>query len=263
MDFSRTGRRRRALLASLALAGLSLATSAWADDTPGFDRPGLGFSTNPLLAGQLGYEQGLPDASRHREDGATSTLASLDSLLRFGLGAGFELQLGSSPWNRLSQRDAGGSQVVHGHGDTSLALKWAPAIASDTWDWGALGSVEFTDGAPGLRSDRRVYTLGTVLDQKLDERTDVSYFLQWQRSGGQTSYLFAPDYNYQINDRFGAYLEAALLRDADHHGGTQAGGGLTWQPTPRLQFDSWFRHRLGGHAPVWEAGLGVAMIFGR
>ena len=261
MDFSRTGQPRRALAAAL-LASL-LAGSAYADDVPGFDRPGLGFSTNPVLAGQIGFEQGLPDWSRRREDGVTSSLATLDSLLRVGLGAGFELQLGSSPWNRLQQRDDTGSQVVHGHGDTSLGLKWAPVIASNVWDWGVLGSVEFTDGARGLRSDRRVYTLGTVLDQKFDERTDVSYFLQWQRSGGQTNYLFAPDYNYQINDRFGAYLEGAFLRDANHRDGTQAGGGLTWQPASNLQFDSWFRRRLGGHAPSWEAGVGIAMLFGR
>lgn len=261
MDFSRTGRSRRALLAGALLT--ALAPMAHADDAPGFDRPGLGFSTNPLLAGQLAYEQGLPDASRRREDGSTSTLTTLDSLLRLGLGGGFEAQLGSSPWNRLSQRDASGSQVVHGHGDTSLALKWAPPIASEVWDWGALGSVEFTDGARGLRSDRRVYTLGTVLDQRLSTRADVSYFLQWQRSGGQSNWLFAPDYNYQLNDRFSVYLEGALLRDAEHRDGSQAGGGLAWQPTARLQFDTWFRHRLGGHAPVWEAGMGVAVFFGR
>ena len=257
MDFSRTGRSRRALLTAALLA--ALAPAARADDAPGFDRPGLGFSTNPLLAGQLAYEQGLPDVSRRREDGGSSTLATLDSLLRLGLGGGFEAQLGGSPWNRLSQHDT----VVHGHGDTSLALKWAPPIASEVWGWGALGSVEFTDGARDLRSDRRVYTLGTVLDQRLNTRADISYFLQWQRSGGQTSWLFAPDYNYQLNDRFGVYLEGALLRDAEHHDGTQAGGGLAWQPSARWQFDTWFRHRLGGHAPVWEAGMGVAVFFGR
>jgi hypothetical protein len=41
-----------------------------------------------------------------------------------------------------------------------------------------------------------------------------------------------------------------------------AGAGLAWQVTPRVQLDGSFRHRLGGHADPWEAGLGVSVYFG-
>lgn len=260
MDFSRSGRWPRAFAAVLLLTATA---PTWADDTPGFDRPGLGFATNALHAGQFAYEQGLPDWSRHRDSGVTTDLATYDTLLRFGLGSELELQLGGSPYNRLRQSADGSSQISHGHGDTILGLKWAPSPSSDIWNWGVLGSVEFTDGARDFRSDRRVYTVGVVADQKIGEQTDISYYAQWQRSGGRDNYLLAPDYNYQLNDHWGLYLETALLRDADHHNGTQAGGGLVWQPLTNLQFDTWFRHRLGGQAAVWEAGLGVAVFFGR
>ncbi|WP_266168965.1 transporter [Dyella subtropica] len=269
MDFSRSGRWYRALLpALLLLAGATQAQAqaeaeAEAEEAPGFDRPGLGFSTNPLHAGQFGFEQGLPDWSRHRDAGTTSDLATYDSLLRLGLGSGFELQLGGSPYNRLRQTGDGPSQTSHGRGDTSLSLKWAPPSSSEAWNWGVLGTMEFTDGARNFRSDRRVYTVGAVLDQKLNERTDISYFAQWQRSGGRDNYLLAPDYNYELTDQVGVYLEAAFLRDADYRNGTQAGGGLSWQPLHNLQFDTWFRHRLSGQAATWEAGVGVAMLFGR
>ena len=178
-----------------------------------------------------------------------------------GLGGPLELQLGSS-WNRLHQSGAGTDLRNDGRGDSTLGVKFA-LPASGAFSWGLLGSVEFTDGARDFRSDRRVYTVGVVADQKIGEQTDISYFAQWQRSGGRNNYLLAPDYNYQLNDHWGFYLETALLRDADHRNGTQAGGGLVWQPLSNLQFDTWFRHRLGGQAAVWEAGLGVAMFFGR
>ncbi|WP_199099518.1 transporter [Dyella sp. ASV21] len=260
MDFSRSGRWHRVFSATLLLCG---AATAWAEDIPGFDRPGFGFATNALYAGQFAYEQGLPDWSRTRDHGSTSDQSTYDTLFRFGLGSGLELQVGGSPYNRLRQTSDGATQTSYGHGDTTLGLKWAPTPPNETWAWGVLGSVELTDGARDFRSDHPVYTLGVVVDQTLSPRADISYFAQWQRSGGRDNYLIAPDYNYQFNDHWGCYGEVALLRDADHRYGTQAGGGLTWQPRSNLQFDTWFRRRLGGQAAVWEAGVGVAMYFGR
>ena len=260
MDFSRSGSWHRAFAAAPLLL---VAWTACADDTPGFDRPGLGFATNALRAGQFAYEQGLPDWSRHHDGIGHTDLATYDSLLRLGLGHGVELQLSGSPYNRQRQTGDGPAQTSHGRGDTIVGVKWAPESGSAAWNWGVLGNVEFTDGARDFRSDRRVYTLGTVIDQKVSEPADISYYLQWQRSGGHDNFLLAPAFNYQIDDHWGFYLETALLRDADHHAGTQAGSGLTWAPWPSLQFDTWFRHRLGGRAAQWEAGFGVAMLFGQ
>ena len=126
MDFSRFGRWHRALLAASLACGT---VAALADDAPGFDRPGWGFATNPLHAGQFAYEQGLPDWSRQRDAGVTSDLSTYDSLLRLGLGGGTELQLGGTPYNRLHQS---GQPSVHGRGDTTLGLKWVP-VSGELW----------------------------------------------------------------------------------------------------------------------------------
>lgn len=256
MDFSRFGRWHRALLAAVLASG---AAAALADDAPGFDRPGWGFATNPLHAGQFAYEQGLPDWSRQRDGATTSDLATYDSLLRLGLGGGTELQLGGTPYNRLRQT---GQASVHGRGDTTLGLKWVP-VTGEVWSWGLLGTAEFTDGARAFRNDRPTYTLGFDATQQTGGKVAFGYYAQWQRSGGQDSVQLAPSIGYQFTPQFGAYLEAMAQHDDTAGFGSEAGTGLAWQPLSNLQFDSWVRHRLGGHAPTWEAGVGVAMYFGR
>lgn len=252
MDFSRIGRWLCALFACSA-------SVAWADDAPGFDRPGWGFATNPLHAGQFAYEQGLPDWSRQRSAGASIDQSTYDSLLRLGLGSGIELQLGGTPYNRLRQS---GQPSLHGRGDTTLGLKWIP-VTGDVWSWGLLGTAEFTDGARAFRNDHPSYTLGVDVTQQLGGPVAFGYYAQWQRSGGKDSVQLAPSIGYQFNPQFGTYLEASVQHDVEQGFGSEAGTGLVWQPLANLQFDGWMRHRLGGHAPTWEAGVGVAMYFGR
>jgi len=256
MDFSRFGRWHRALLAASLACGT---VAALADDAPGFDRPGWGFATNPLHAGQFAYEQGLPDWSRQRDAGVTSELSTYDSLLRLGLGGGAELQLGGTPYNRLHQS---GQSSVHGRGDTTLGLKWVP-VSGDIWSWGLLGTAEFTDGARAFRNDHPAYTLGLDVSQQTGGKFNFGYYAQWQRSGGKDSVQFAPSVGYQFTPQFGTYVEASAQHDGNQGFGSEAGTGLAWQPLSNLQFDGWLRHRLGGHAPIWEAGVGVAMYFGR
>ena len=255
MDFSRFGRWHRALLAASLACGT---VAALADDAPGFDRPGWGFATNPLHAGQFAYEQGLPDWSRQRDAGVTSDLSTYDSLLRLGLGGGAELQLGGTPYNRLHQS---GQSSVHGRGDTTLGLKWVP-VSGELWSWGLLGTAEFTDGARAFRNDHPAYTLGLDVTQQTGGKFNFGYYAQWQRSGGKDSVQFAPSVGYQFTPQFGTYVEASAQHDGNQGFGSEAGTGLAWQPLANLQFDGWLRHRLGGHAPIWEAGVGVAMYFG-
>lgn len=262
MDFSRIGRWHRASLPRRTVAivlGAAIAMAADADDAPGFDRPGIGFATNPLHAGQFAYEQGLPDWSRQRGAGVTSDLYAYDSLLRLGLGGGTELQLGGTPYNRLRQT---GQPAVNGRGDTTLGLKWVP-VNGDIWSWGLLGTAEFTDGAAAFRNDHPAYTLGLDVTQQTGSRVSFGYYAQWQHSGSRDSQQLAPSVGYQFDPQVSGYAEASFEHDAGQGFGSAAGAGLAWQPLANLQFDGWFRHRLGGHAPIWEAGIGVAMFFGR
>lgn len=245
------------------LACLLASGGAWADDSPGYDRPGFGFATRPVGAGQFAFEQGLPDWSRSRDAGQSTTLTTFDSLLRAGLGSGFELQLGTSPANRLAIHGDNVNEIHHGRGDSIIGLKWAPSTGSDAWSWGALLNYEFTDGAHAIRNDHPTTTLGLDVDQKLTDNVDLGYFAQLEHSGHHSGYVLAPSWNLQLSDQVGTFIEAAWERDPQQGQGSQAGAGLFWQPWDRLQLDTWLRRRLGGHVPVWEAGLGVSVLFGR
>lgn len=251
MHFSRCRALRCA--AVIAVFAFFLAGPARADDNPGYDRPGLGFTPVVLQAGDVTWEQGLPDWSRSANG---ASLYSADALLRVGLGGPFELQLGSS-YNRLDQhglRD-------YGRGESSLGLKFAlPASGATTW--GLLASETFTDGAPAFRDDHRSYLLGADISWQRSARDALGAYLENVRSGGRDSRLLALNDGYALTATLNGYVETAWQYQAGAGVGTMAGAGLAWQVTPRVQLDGSFRHRLSGQADTWEAGLGVSVYFG-
>ncbi|MBD8881006.1 MULTISPECIES: transporter [Rhodanobacter] len=253
MDFSRY--RSWLGVPSLLLAGFVSTASAL--DNPGYDRPGLGFTPVVLGAGDITLEQGLPDWSLARASSGDSAQYTADSLLRLGIGQSLELQFGSS-YNRLSQGDA----VDYGRGDSTLALKFAPP-ARGNFSWGLLGSIEFTDGASDFRNPRRQYLLGTEFNWQLDERNGLALYLENVRSGGHDSRQLAVSDGYAFTPRFSGYVEFGVMDVSGVGQGSRAGAGLAWMLTPRVQLDASMRHRLDGAAPEWEAGLGIAVYFGR
>ncbi|MFC5740961.1 transporter [Dyella tabacisoli] len=265
MDFNGYGRRHRRFRAlcaiSLALAACCHPADSLADDAPSYDRPGFGFAPNVLKRGGFAYEQGLPSWSLSHDAGVRSSQYMTDSLLRLGLGSGLELQLGGAPYVRQRQSGDGGDQVSEGRGDSTLGFKLALPSHSQDWSWGALGTVEFTDGARGIRNPQRQYTLGLDIEQQWDERHAVNYVAQWQRSGNSNSYQLAGNYGYALTRRWGVYGEA-VVQHAQGGNSSRLGAGLTWLPNERLQWDTWCRHRISGRTPDWEAGVGVAMYFG-
>ncbi|HEU0198464.1 MAG TPA: hypothetical protein VFQ88_14800 [Nevskiaceae bacterium] len=246
------GHTRNLLFASGFLCAAALGGIAHADTNPGFDRPGLGFAPAVLQAGDVIWEQGLPDWSE--SDG--TSLYTADTLLRLGIGGPFEAQLGTS-YNHVH----GAGVDAWGRGDTSLGLKFAPA-ARGALSWGVLGTVEFTDGAQAFRGGRPQYALGGVINWQLDELDSVGTFVENVQSAGEGSQLVAMNAGRALTDTVGAYVEAAWLHDAGAGDGTMGGGGLTWMVTPRVQLDASFRHRLSGEADTWEAGFGVSAYFG-
>lgn len=264
-----TTRRDQACLCLVACISLLLSTQARSGDTdgnsetvPSYDRPGFGFGTSALPAGGFAIEQGLPDWSLSKQDGVRSSQFMGDSLLRIGLGSDVELQLGSTPFDRLSQRAGGVSQLSTGRGDTVLSLKVAPPSFDPQWTWAMLGTVEFPDGANGLRLPQRQYTLGVTTQQQLDDRHTLGYFAQWQRMGVHGTYQLAGNYGYSISKTWGVYSELVALHQSARTGGL-IGAGFTYLPNVRLQWDISFDRGFVGTAPAWMAGFGVAFYFGR
>jgi hypothetical protein len=270
MDFSRyrgTNRRlcahasRSVRIAAVAALMLGFAVPAQADN-PGYDRPGYGFTPVVLAAGNITVEQGLPDWSRDREDGITSSQYSADSLLRIGLGGPLELQLGSSPWNSLRQSGLGSDTTRHGHGDSQLGLKLALPSSDKAFGWGLLGSVEFTDGARDFRNDRHQYLLGAQFNLQADQHNSLGAYLEDVRSANSDSTTIALSDNYALTKTLALYAETALLHSPDQGSGSIAGAGLTWMINPRVQIDAGLDHRLSGTASEWQTTLGLSVYLG-
>lgn len=244
--------RRRGAMA-IALLALAITGVAQAGDGPGYDRPGLGFAPAVLAAGDVIWEQGLPDWSR--ADGVS--LYAADTLLRIGVGGPFELQFGTA-YNHMSTAN----EFIRGRGDSSIGLKFALPAAGD-FSWGLLGSVTFTDGARAFRGDARQYLLGAAVNWQVNPRDSLGAYAETARSGGRDDRLVALNAGRSFDHAFAAYVELAWQHVAVLGNGSMAGAGLTWQATPHVQLDAGLRHRLAGAADTWQAGFGVSVYFGR
>lgn len=229
---------------------------------PGYDRPGYGFAPGALDAGDVTFEQGLPDYIHQRSDGITSTRFGADSLLRVGIGGSLELQLAGS-WNEAKSGRQGANERHHGRGDSSVGLKLALPSADPDFSWGVLGSIEFTDGTREFRNDRNQYLLGLQMNLQAGSRHSLGLYLEDVRSRGSDTTTMALGDSYSLTHTVALYAETALLHAPGQGSGDMAGAGLTWQATPRLQLDAGFDRRLGGTAPDWQGNLGVSFYFGR
>lgn len=245
-----------ALLAAAALAGPPSIRAQTRN--PGYDRPGMGFAPSVLEAGALTVEQGLPDFSLDRDGPASTRLYSADTLLRLGAGGPFELQFGSTPWNRLVTS----GMDTRGRGSSSLGLKFALPAGNSAWSWGLLGNVTFTDGDPAFRNDRRAYALAAELNWQASTRHTLGLYLSDSRTGANDSSTLAISDTITVTPTLGIYLQWATEHPAGSEAGQLAGTGLAWMATPRLQLDAGFNRHLAGSASRWQANLGVSYYFG-
>lgn len=232
-------------------------------ENPGYDRPGLGFQPAVLNAGDLTIEQGLPTWTRDHADGATQSQYTADTLLRLGIGGPFEAQLGTSLFNAAHDSSASGHGWSHGRGDTVLGLKFAPCKPDAALTWGLLGNVELTDGAPSLRSDHKTYLLGVDLNWQASETDSVGGYLEHTRSDHDRRTTAALNENHLIGKTLVGYVELAQTHETGVGNGTEAGAGVAWMATPRVQLDGGLRRRIAGHAQSWMVSLGVSVFLGR
>lgn len=251
---------RPALAAALLFApALALA------DPPDFDRPGAGFATSVLPAGTIALEQGFPSYERQREDGYLDRTYTADSLIRIGTGGPVELQVAGSAWNRLEERGQGSRRHAVGHGDTSVAMKYAPAgsDADGAFTWAALGQVTFANGDEDFGNGARQYSLGTTMQWKPDDKQQNTLYANVDRLKGRNTWTLAPTFGRKIGENWMAYLEADAIHDADDGNELQAGGGVAYTIGDHAQLDAYALHRIGRHGPSVIAGLGVSVFLGK
>ena len=243
-----------AAFALLAAAGNALA------DTPAFDRPGIAFSTSTIPRGSFAIELGLPDFQHASEAGSSSTLYSLDTNIRAGLGENIELQLATPIFNYLKTKNAGVSDSATGLGDSSLSLKAALPSASQNFSWAGLAGVTFASGEDPFTAGKPQYRLATAMSLKLNDTYSTGFYINLNHFDGKTAYTLSPNFNFALSDSLGAYVEAGYSHVAQSPNTAVAGGGLAWMVTPTVQLDFSIDFGLTRHSPDFLGGFGVSFF---
>ncbi len=244
----------------LALALLATLTArAQAEDAVEFDRPGIGFSTSTVGKGIVAWEQGLPDGSRDRSDGVTTTTWTADTLLRVGMADTLELQVGADSWAGQRVRGGGINCRDSGGGDGSIALKWAPALASGNMSVAFKAGASLPWGRAPMGDAGHDYDVGATVAWELAHDTSLALYAdrQWGDSG--SGWLFSPSYGFSLGTDVAGYVEAGYGTGAQHM--RAVGTGITWMATPRLQLDASLLRGLDADTSDWQGGIGVAFQF--
>lgn len=241
-----SGKATGLLLALALLAPMA----ARADDDIAFDRPGIAFGTEVLAPGQFAWEQGLPDYTREDSGGASTEQYTLDSRLRLGLGAQWELQVAvdSYVWQHGDPRARGG-------GDSQLALKWALPSSNDDFTWALLGTYSAGTGRAAF-SEGAARDLGLSMAWSLPQGRGVGLYLDVGRGVDGTVWTVSPNYTLHDDGRWMTYVEAGVTGGAEHE--RQLGGGVAWHVRPKMQIDASVLRGLDARSTDWQAGLGLS-----
>jgi hypothetical protein len=239
---------------------LSMLPAAALADAPAFDRPGFAFATSTLPPGSLDWEQGLPDLQRDSADGARSTIYTADTMLRFGVTPTLELEISSSPWNRLDVRAGGTTTQTQGAGDSGFAVKWAPALASNELSLAFLGAVTLDTGASAFTNGRPSYSLGATVGRDLGAGRTMALYTNVNHSEGTNTWTLSPSFGFPLTEQIGGYVEAGrIARGAASS--TLAGGGLTLLLHDHVQFDLYARGGVTSSSPDLQAGFGICVLW--
>lgn len=250
----------------VALVLLLIASPALAqddDETPAFDRPGIGFSPSTLPRGSLALEWGLPSLERDRDaDGTRSTQYSSDLNLRIGLAEHVELQAFSTPFNHLQVKPRNSSaSSSNGGGDSGVAVKIALPSASDKHAWALLASTTFATGARDFSEGGTQYALGASYEYTLNDRWSAALYGNAIRGAGADEFTWSPSVSVALTDTVSSYLEAGFTHTEGEASTAIAGAGVTWMVARTVQLDASFDVGLDNRSPDLQAGLGVSFFF--
>lgn len=250
----------------VALVLLLIASPALAqddDETPSFDRPGIGFSPSTLPRGSVALEWGLPSLERDRDDdGIRSTQYSSDLNLRIGLAEHVELQAFSTPFNHLQLKPRDGSaSSSNGGGDSGLAIKIALPTGSDKHAWALLASTTFATGARDFSDGGTQYALGASYEYSFDDRWSGALYANATRGAGADAFTWSPSVSVALTDTVSSYLEAGFTHTQGEASSAVAGAGVTWMVARTVQLDASFDVGLDNNSPDLQAGLGVSFFF--
>lgn len=236
-----------------------------ADDqpAPGFDRPGIGFSTSIMPANSVAVELGLPDFSYSKQKVAGQTVRNsvyqTDVLLRTGLGGNAELQLGwqGPMWSR--SKTAGQTQRDSGYGDTSIGLKVAVPLPLQSLSLAFLGGSSLTTGDATFGDDKRTASFGSTLNYQLNDRFSAALYGNVDRYDGENTWTASPSLSFNLTDRLGSFVEYGYSKSKGQPQQSVVGGGLTFMLCPRVQLDVSADLGVNDQAPDVQGGFGISI----
>jgi hypothetical protein len=244
----------------IALLSIGSASARADDDVPSFDRPGLAFASQTLAHGDWAWEQGLPDVSTDRQQGVRTTTCLADSLLRYGFTDSLELQLGA---DSRGLQDVRGPDAIHvrdeGGGDARIGLKVALPVHSETFSAAVLATFAIPVGRVPIGDDGYAKDLGVSMAWSGEGGTSMSLYVDHHRGRDGTGSLAAIAYGFAVRDGLAGYVEGGFGSGAVH--AREAGAGLTWMLTPRVQLDASFLRALDRATTDWQSGLGISVYF--
>ncbi|MEO8811056.1 MAG: transporter [Rhodanobacter sp.] len=255
------------LIGLLLVVGCAVATD-FSDQTISTDRPGIPYSTSIVPAGHLQLETGLPTFDNDPLPDGHSLLLSAPTYLRYGVTDDFEVQLASSPWNRLTRTQAGHRDSVSGTGDLQLGGKFAlssgggamPAVTLIGYVTAPTGSRNFSGGRPA-------YNLNAVASWSLTGSTSFTTMASFTRAPADrdrhaNSGTLAVSLSHSFTSHLTAYAETGRFPGYTNTSSTAlAGGGMTYLLTGHVQVDGFFDVGLNRDSPTSVFGTGVSILF--
>jgi outer membrane putative beta-barrel porin/alpha-amylase len=233
------------------------------------DRPGLETGTCVMPAGVLQLETSLVDWTTDTADGVRTRQWTLgDSVIRFGIGSASEIQLGWTPWTRVTVRSGGTRETASGTGDASLAYKVRLTRADAPLALDLMPFVKLPLAKRPLGNRRLEGGLLAPIDIALADRWTLTLSPEgdWNADeygrGHHLGVAGAVGLGFDVSESLSTGLTVWGERDADP-GGTvhqaMAGAALAWVARPKLQFDLEADAGIGGAAPDLELIAGVSI----
>ena len=254
----------------IALAALFVATVAHADlrdlcpTRPGLDTPPCTVDPGHAVA-----ELGLVDWTHDGQGsaGRSDTLATGQMLVRYGLDARTEVQLGWTAFTHVRARDATGVAIQSGVGDVTVALKHGLSAANGPVAIQAYVSAPTASGGVGAGAWQSGVLLPVAIDVGHGLGLAVTPRIDWLANGSDDRHHLSYGSAFGVSDtltkRLTVALEGSVVRDTDPAGATTpvlASLSLAWQPEKNTQFDLGAVKAVAS-APDIELYLGVSRRF--
>lgn len=258
------------LSAALLLPLIAVAAPALAQDEPlCADRPGLGTPPCATEKGRVVGELGLVSWTLAKGDGErTDTIVAGDTLARFGLGGGTELQVGWTAFGSVRDRAGGAVSRRSGVGDVSVGVL-QEVVKSDALALSVLGRATLPTGGQAIGAGDWSAALYVPVEIELTDllsfelTPSVAAAVDEDRSGRHLDYGLVAGVSADFDTHF-ATVELAVDRDRDPAEITTPlllglSGG--WRPSPDLQIDAGCNLGVDRDADDVQLYVGLARRF--